>query len=235
MDSVLRSFRDRTRSSDGNRLASGLYALYRYQQLRGDWPTTRADVVIETLLDELEGKDSTQPFDAWTHLMDLHAPLHPESIRDGGLAWSDSTARHLLADAGRMANQHTPAYDTMYDSALRYVDSQIARIIGYLREGGVWDEMVFIITADHREALFERGVYAHQYHSMFDELLHVPFIVHTPDESAARFDSPFSLAWLHELLADLANIDRGSFPATSGESTHWVMMTRITWSSSPIL
>ncbi|EMA48239.1 sulfatase-like hydrolase/transferase [Halococcus thailandensis] len=220
VSSVLYSFRDRIRSMENTTLSSALYALYRYQQLRTDWPTTRGKVVVDRLLDNLNTRDREQPFFAWTHLMDLHAPLHPDSIREGGLAWSDATARHLLTDAGRMANQHTPAYETMYDSALRHVDAQIARIIDYLQEEGVWDETILVVTADHGEALFERGVYGHQYHNMFDELLHVPFLIRTPNETAERFDAPFSLAWLHELLADLVNIDRGPFPAKSGRSSH---------------
>jgi arylsulfatase A-like enzyme len=220
VSSVLYSLRDRMRSMENTTLSSALYALYRYQQLQTDWPTTRGEVVIDSLLDALDAKDREQPFFAWTHLMDLHAPLHPDSIRKGGLAWSDATARHLLADAGRMANQHTPAYETMYDSALRYVDAQIARVIDYLQQEGVWDETILVVTADHGEALFERGVYGHQYHNMFDELLHVPLLVRTPGETAARFNAPFSLAWLHELLADLVDIDRGPLPATSGRSSH---------------
>jgi len=220
VSSVLRSVRDQTRSMENTSISSVLYALYRYQQLRTDWPTTRGEVVVDSLLDELDARDRGRPFFAWTHLMDLHAPLHPDSIREGGLAWSDATARHLLADAGRMANQHTPAYETMYDSALRYVDAQIARVVEYLQEAGVWNETILVVTADHGEALFERGVYAHQYHNLFDELLHVPFLVRTPDGTADRFDAPFSLAWIHELLSDLADIKRGPLPAASGRSSH---------------
>jgi arylsulfatase A-like enzyme len=220
LNDVLRTFRDQTRSAERTSLSSVLYTLYRYRQFLTDWPTTRGETVIDSLLDKLDGRDRNRPFFAWTHLMDLHAPLHPDSIREGGLAWSDATARQLLADAGRMANQHTPAYETMYDSALRYVDAQIARVISYLQQEGVWDETILVVTADHGETLFERGVYGHQYHNLFDELLHVPFLVRTPDETAERFDAPFSLAWLHELLADLADIDRGPLPATSGRSSH---------------
>ncbi|EMA51720.1 sulfatase [Halococcus salifodinae DSM 8989] len=108
----------------------------------------------------------------------------------------------------------------MYDSALRYVDEQIGRVVSYLQRKGIWDETILVITADHGEALFERGVYGHQYHNMFDELLHVPLLVHTPEGTAERFETPFSLAWLHELLADLADIDRGPLASTSGRSSH---------------
>jgi arylsulfatase A-like enzyme len=220
LNSLLRSLRERTRTVDGINPSLALYVLYRYRQLRGEWSTIQGERVIDGLLDELDARGEERPFFAWTHLMDLHAPLHPESVRAGGLAWSDATLWHLLADAGRMAHRHTPAYETMYDSALRYVDGQIARVIEYLQRAGVWDETILVVTADHGEALFERSVYAHQYHNMFDELLHVPLLVRTPEETSNRFKAPFSLAWLHELLADLVDIDRGPLAATSGRPSH---------------
>jgi arylsulfatase A-like enzyme len=220
LNTVFHSLRDRVRAVDGINPYLPLYALHRYRQTRGDWPSIRGERVIDTLIDDLDSRDREQPFFAWSHLMDLHAPLHPETVRAGGLAWSDLTARHLLADAGRMANQHTPAYETMYDSALRYVDGQIDRFVNHLQRAGVWDDTILIVTADHGEALFERGVYGHQYHNMFDELLHVPLLVRMPEETVNRFDTPYSLAWLHELLADLAGIDRGPLAATSGRESH---------------
>ena len=220
LQSLLYSLRNRLRLIGGPNFSSVLYALHRYRQMRSDWPTVRGEYVINVLIDELTTKDQEQPFFAWTHLMDLHAPLHPKTIREGGLSWSDAIARHLLADAGRMTNRHTPAYETMYDSALHYVDSQIARLIEHLQRMGVWEETILVVTADHGEALFERDVYGHQYHNMFDELLHVPLLVRKPEETANRFKAPYSLAWLHELLADLVDIDRGPLAATSGRSSH---------------
>ncbi len=220
LQSLLYSLRNRLRTVGGPNFSSVPYALHRYRQTRTGWPTIRGEHVIDTLTDELAARDRNRPFFAWTHLMDLHAPLHPETIRAGGLSWSDATASHLLADAGRMANRHTPAYGTMYDSALRYVDGQIARLIEYLQREDSWDETILVVTADHGEALFERSVYGHQYHNMFDELLHVPLLVRTPSEATTRFNGPYSLAWLHELLADLVDIDRGPLAATSGRESH---------------
>ncbi|MFB6186263.1 MAG: hypothetical protein ABEI86_05280, partial [Halobacteriaceae archaeon] len=64
-----------------------------------------------------------------------------------------------------------------------------------------------IVTADHGEALHDRGVYGHaslgeefvhgeNRHYMYDELLHVPLLVRTPSEGSKRISTPFSLGWL---------------------------------------
>jgi choline-sulfatase len=119
----------------------------------------------------------------------------------------------------------------MYESTLRYVDTQIGRLVNYLQKTGQWNETVLIVTADHGEALHDRGVYGHAagndrfaYDStrdyMYEELLHVPLLVRIPDAEARRVDSPISLVWLHELIAEVANIHRGDFPRRSGRGSH---------------
>jgi len=85
---------------------------------------------------------------------------------------------------------------------------------------GIWDNTVLIVTSDHGEALFERGIYQHPAHYLFNELLHVPLLVRVPNESRCRIDRPFSLAWLHELIAEITGINSPSFPAKSGIEEH---------------
>lgn len=191
------------------------YVAYRYYQSRTDWPTVRGEDVVRELVSDLGG--SSEPFFAWTHLMDLHAPINPRSARRGGLAAGDGTVSHLLTDASRVSLVHEPKYDAMYDSALRYVDECIGRLVAELRSRGCWDETVLVVTGDHGEVLFDRdGIYGHPRHHLYDELLHVPLLVRTPGDGRGRIDQPFSLAWLHELLSETLGVERGEFPAESG-------------------
>ena len=46
-----------------------------------------------------------------------------------------------------------------YDTAIRYVDDQIAKIIGKLKDAGVYEDTVVIISADHGENQGELGIY----------------------------------------------------------------------------
>lgn len=193
------------------------YVAYRYSQYRSDWPTVRGERVTDTLLSEL-GR-SSEPFFAWSHFMDLHAPIHPNTIKAGGIAATDSTLRHLFSDAARVSWTHDPEYGACYDSALRYVDTQIARVVKRLQRSGVWDETILVVTSDHGEVLFDRhDVYGHPRHHLYDELLRVPLLVRVPGETGERIDRPVSLAWVHKLLAEVLDIEPGPFPA-SGPST----------------
>jgi arylsulfatase A-like enzyme len=49
----------------------------------------------------------------------------------------------------------------MYDSVPRYVDAQIGRHIELLRQRGLWDDTVLIVTSDQGEARYDRGVHGH--------------------------------------------------------------------------
>jgi choline-sulfatase len=90
---------------------------------------------------------------------------------------------------------------------------------------------VLVVTADDGEALHDRGVYGHAAGTdryaydptrdyMFDELLHVPLFVREPDGDGRRVRAPFSLVWLHELIADVTDTERGEFPRRSGRESH---------------
>ena len=191
------------------------YVLYRYYQHRTDWPTIHGERVIGECIADVEG--ATEPFFAWTHLMDLHAPISPRTIQQGGLAASDRTVRHLLSDTARAGWIHEPMYGTLYDSALRYVDSCIGRLVTALREQGRWENTVLVLTSDHGEVLFDRGgIYGHPRHHLYDELLHVPLLVCGQGGGGRRIDRPFSLAWIHELFSEVLATEPGDFPARSG-------------------
>lgn len=219
----------RGRSGLSNPYAA-LFALRRLSMVRNareEWPTDRGEAVIGRFVVELADVADEQPFFAWTHLMDLHAPIHPALVnRDGTGVGSLDVGRYLLADTVRASDGQPTRYSRLYDEALRYVDARIERVVDVLRSAGVWDNTVLIVTSDHGETMGERGVNGHRNHYPYDELLHVPLLVRTPDDSrfeagnGDRISAPFSLSWLHELIAEIADIDPMGLSARSPSGTH---------------
>jgi len=66
-----------------------------------------------------------------------------------------------------------------YDSGIRYMDTQIARLINLLKEKGYYEDMAIIITSDHGEDLGELGIYAE--HGICDyQTTHIPMIFKWP-------------------------------------------------------
>jgi len=194
-----------------------LYVLHRYRQLKTEWPTTdAADIVNEAERVIQQFGEKQAPFFLWTHFMDVHAPISPDRGDAAGLT-SVPTLRSLHWDASRAGRFFEPNYETLYDSAVRYVDNQIRRVVEQLREIGELEETVIIVTGDHGEILFDRNeVYGHPPHYHYDELLQVPLLVYDTDGPSERIRTPVSLAWLHELIAELTDISLTGLPSESG-------------------
>lgn len=187
-----------------------------YQYLTG-WPSVRGEEVIDSFIAELT--ETSGPFFGWTHLMDVHGPIHPQTVIDGGLMDAGPLAQ-FRSHARRASNVHDPATQTRYDSAVRYVDTQLQRLVDWLRDANLYEETALVVTADHGEALYDRGIYGHPQHYTYEELLGVPLVVRVPGRDGDRIERPMSLGWLHELIAELAGVGEMDAPLTSEDSRH---------------
>jgi choline-sulfatase len=194
------------------------FLAFRYYQYLSGWPSVRGETVVDKFLDVLATQSS--PFFGWTHLMDVHGPLHPQVVNEGGL-WDGGPFTQFRSHARRVSDIYDSRTEARYDSSVRYVDTQLQRIIDWLKSNDVWDETALIVTADHGDALHDRGIYGHPQHYMYDELLSVPLVVRVPSREAnGLITHPFSLGWLHELVAEICGIDVIDAPLTSSYKTH---------------
>ncbi|WP_253739115.1 sulfatase [Halohasta salina] len=179
-----------------------------YQYITG-WPSVRGERVIDTFLNKLSAADA--PFFGWTHLMDVHGPIHPDSVGDGGFS-DGRLLSQFRSHARRVSDVQDVETEARYDSAVRYADSQVKRIVDWLQSNDIWEETALIVTADHGDALYDRGIYGHPQHYTYDELLAVPLIVRVPGEDGGRLSWEFSLGWLHELITDLCGLKKIEAP-----------------------
>lgn len=67
----------------------------------------------------------------------------------------------------------------LYDDEIVYSDHCIGELVAYLKEHRLYDDSLIVITADHGDAFFEHGTYAHD-HAPYEELVHVPLIMKLP-------------------------------------------------------
>jgi len=202
------------------------YIIHQYAQLFRTWPTVDGSQVISDLTSKLSNVQ--KPFFAWTHLNDLHAPLHPERVRTGGLL-NRSNLRQFLYDSRRARHIPNAHYGWMYDSAIRYVDIQLRILFDYLKEIGEYENTLIIVTADHGEALGDRGIFEHaagnetRMHDkdrdyLYRELLNIPLVLRHPSGESAAIRSPFSLTWLHQAMAEILDLPPGNFNESYGGS-----------------
>ncbi len=119
-----------------------------------------------------------------------------------------------------------PAMHALYDAEVRQADMRVSGVVTALKSAGLWENTLFVLVSDHGEELGEHGYYQHD-QSVYEELVHVPFLVHFPGGRFAgrRVETPVSLVdVLPTILAavgrsDLAEGARGRDVATLIEST----------------
>lgn len=111
----------------------------------------RADLSVNAATAWL-AQHRARPFFFWLHLYDPHSPYDPpEPFRS--------------------------QYRTHeYDGEIAYVDSQLARLIGWLKRAGLYPRTTVVLLSDHGESLGEHGEKEHGFF-IYNSTVHVPLIV----------------------------------------------------------
>jgi arylsulfatase A-like enzyme len=71
-----------------------------------------------------------------------------------------------------------------YDEEILYMDHHIGRLFERMKREGVFDDSLILVTADHGELLGEHGKMGHGA-TLFEEEIHVPFLVKYPGDEVA--------------------------------------------------
>lgn len=94
----------------------------------------------------------------------------------------------------------------LYDAGIRQMDTEISRLLAFLRKQGLDDETLVIVTSDHGEEFMEHGRLDH-FMSPHQEVLHVPLLLRGPGiPSGLRIDAPVSLVDLVPTILDLTGL-----------------------------
>jgi arylsulfatase A-like enzyme len=69
--------------------------------------------------------------------------------------------------------------EALYDSGILFTDEALGRLFAALRERGLFERAIVIVTSDHGEQFWDHGSWRHG-SNVYDEMLLVPLIVHLP-------------------------------------------------------
>ncbi|MEZ5278501.1 MAG: sulfatase [Opitutaceae bacterium] len=126
--------------------------------------------------------------------------------------FTDANNCHYPRELGELKNlDDLTDWINGYDTAIRYVDDHVGRIVQCLKESGVYEDTVIIITADHGENQGELGIYGE--HGTADAITcRVPMIVKGPD--VVRGGTDDGLHYQIDLAPTLAEWLRFDAPAS---------------------
>ncbi|MCK9296847.1 MAG: sulfatase-like hydrolase/transferase [Desulfobulbaceae bacterium] len=136
------------------------------------WQSDRKNVT--DLLSFIRQRDPARPFMTFMFFESPHARYYfpPEdAIRQPYLENFNYATMSLAEDIGLIRNR--------YANACHHLDSQLARIIDFLREENLLDSTIVIITGDHGEELLENGNWGHN-SAFTEQQTRVPLIIRVP-------------------------------------------------------
>jgi arylsulfatase A-like enzyme len=176
----------------------------------GDHRAVTSDAVTDgaiAAVDRLAG----EPFFLFVHYFDPHWYYnhHPrfDQTQDytgdllPGMEIGDLRARRDQLSAADVAY-----LEGLYREEIAFTDHQVARLLDHLAARGLDQETVVILTADHGEEFMQHGWIGHTA-TLYEELIHVPLVVHAPGRFAARqVDTPVSLLDLAPTILDLQGL-----------------------------
>ncbi|HMB50012.1 MAG TPA: sulfatase-like hydrolase/transferase [Natronoarchaeum rubrum] len=155
--------------------------------------------------------DAEPPFFLWVHYMDTHTPYvpAPKYVRDvtGDSVGSLRMLRaHLRAGLGREVGDGTLAdLESLYRATVQQVDDSVERVLSALDDRGLRDDATVVLAGDHGEEFMEHGHLAH-YPKLYEELVHVPFVVDAPDAEPRRVEQAVGLDAVPATICDAMGV-----------------------------
>lgn len=192
-----------------------------------DDPHAHIEHIVERLVPPwLAGNDDGHPSFLFLHALDAHGPYLPDApfrdsftrdlpaARTSVPAGSDNQtyrwmpwwmSRTLQPDESVPEAPSAPLEEVVarYDESLLKVDAYLGKLFAHLRELGLYDRSVIVVTGDHGE-FFGPGAYGHGV--MHESVLHVPLLLKLPgnEHGGQRIERPVALVDVYPTLLELA-------------------------------
>ncbi len=146
---------------------------------------TPADEVTDAAL-ELMLKEGRRNRFLFLHLFDAHWPYVPPreflerfSNRPPDISHLQDMVLHRESPKNEEDIQNLK---TLYDSEVAFIDQELGRFFGKLKEAELYNDALIIITADHGEGFYEHEMWQHS-EILYNEVTHIPLVVKWPDST----------------------------------------------------
>ncbi len=156
-------------------------------ELDAGWPTMRCELC--RTLAELQSKISSANLEK----RPIFAYTQPQNIHISVINREERTAS---------TGQPYSGFEADYAARIKSMDHCFGDFIQFLKERGIYENSVVILTSDHGDALGEEGRWGHAY-NVTPEVVRVPLIIHLPAASQALAVQPSAPAFLTDITPSL--------------------------------
>jgi arylsulfatase A-like enzyme len=171
-------------------------------------------------------KDLKRPFFLWVHYYDPHAPYDPPESFRTLKTYKGSLPRRVneLQRRGNYISPNDLAYiKSLYLDDVRFVDYHVGRLLAVLKEAGVYEQTLVVLTSDHGEEHYDHGGFWHG-HCMYQELLRVPLVMKGPGIPKKKWiSSPVEIMGLFPTLEEILKLP----PVPSDQNRQGVAFTKL--------
>jgi arylsulfatase A-like enzyme len=162
--------------------------------------------VEEAVREQKVGRRSTRD-DATTAAFALAELRRVQAKKEPFFMWVHFFGAHTPSRNHPGAPSYGPTIEDGYDHEVRFVDSQVERVLAAVRK--LDRKVAVFLTSDHGEAFFRR--YRSHGADMSDDVLAIPLIAQVPGWKAKTVDTPVSLV---DVMPTILSITKT--PAPSG-------------------
>jgi arylsulfatase A-like enzyme len=150
----------------------------------------------------------------WVHYFDPHVPYAPPARWLQGqeekliphIGYNFDRPDDLLTGVFVPTQKEREWIKELYNGEVRYVDHNLGRLFAALKQMGIYDQSLIILTSDHGEEFWEHGAYYHG-HSLYNELVSIPLIIKLPGNALPkRVETTVSLQNLMPTILDYCQI-----------------------------
>lgn len=188
-----------------SRYSAGMFAQYGWEILTNSHYRDGFDV--NRSLAEFV-RDTDEPFFAWGHYMDVHAPYNRDGETWFGDGMSERETQMVFRKAkylpSRVSSDERRALVDEYDNGVRRFDEVMRDLFGRLESEGVLEGTVVFVTSDHGESLGENNEYAHR-QALSPEVLRVPLWISGDGDETVR--KPVSTVDILPTIAEKTGLD----------------------------
>jgi arylsulfatase len=179
-----------------------------------------AERITELALEWIE-EDRARPFFLMLNYLDAHAPLSPPGACTDALLERGRRLRDLSFEERHVL---------LYDGEILYLDGWLTRFREGLRQLGVYDDTLLVITSDHGHAFGDHGHWEHCW-MLYEEQLRVPLLVKPAGGRRQAIEAnPTTGVDVHDLLLGEAGLGVAARPerpeGLTGEWYPWPLSER---------
>ena len=182
---------------DSTQLLDEIGCFLRQQQFRKPEDSYISRVMTDAQNWLSNRRDKTRPFLLWVDSFDPHEPWDPESVWKGEpCPYDPEYVGNPLVLApwtpvkGRITERECEHIRALYMEKITQVDKWVGELLDSIRAQGLWDETLIVLMSDHGQPMGE-GEHGHGIMRKcrpwpYEELVHVPLIMHVPGIEGGR-------------------------------------------------